>query len=217
MLREQGSRPLAWPPSSRGSGLSEASQGRCRHLPEEGPSRLHAHRCRTCRARQSKPGPGTCRAQAAWPEVSGYRATGLEAGSNRHQRRRGVGTLCSLQATVAGAKALKTESKRVSGLRLRLTAASLDKNHTGGSTSSDSHLSLGLRLSVLPVVCRQVSSGTPSTEYCAQALQLQPAPPQSIARPLSCLHASFSEAGHDRTPSGSPDRAAGTAGCDRLH
>ena len=118
MLREQGSRPPAWPPTSRGSGLSEASQSRCRHLPEEGPSRLHAHGCGTCRARRSKTGPGTCRAQAAWPEVSGYRATGLEAGSDRHQRRRGVGALCSLQATVLGAKALKTESKRASGLRL---------------------------------------------------------------------------------------------------
>ena len=149
MLREQGSRPPAWPPSSRGSGLSEASQSRCRHLSEEGPSRLHAHGCRTCRARHSKTGPGTCKAQAARPEVSGYRATGLEAGSDRHQRRRGVGALCSLQATVLGAKALKTESKRASGLLLRLTAASLDRNHA--SASSDSRPSLPVRLSVLPV------------------------------------------------------------------
>ena len=136
--------------------------------------------------------------------------------SDRHQRGRGVGALCSLQATVVGAKALKTESKRVSGLRLRFTAASLDRNHTA-STSSDAHLSLGLHLSVLPVVCSQVSSGTASAEWSTQDLQLQPAPPQSTMRPLSCLHASSFEAKHDRTPTGSPDRAAGTAGCDRLH
>ena len=49
----------AWPPSSTGSGLRANTQSPCRRLPDGGPSRLHAHRCRAYRAHQSKTDPGT--------------------------------------------------------------------------------------------------------------------------------------------------------------
>ena len=121
----------------------------------------------------------------------------------------------------AGEKALKTESKRVSGLRLRLAATYAgfpkSRRHADAAAPSDQHLSLELRLSCCFLSAGRFLGGTASSEYPAQVRQLQPAPPQSTMQALSSLHTSFVEARHDRTPTESRHRAARMAECDRLH